>query len=58
MQRRYVWPGARVRDWLDSLYRGYPAGTILVWESNEEVALRAAAVEQDAPVVRAQRLRL
>jgi uncharacterized protein with ParB-like and HNH nuclease domain len=32
MQRRYVWPATRVRDLLDSLYRGYPSGTILVWE--------------------------
>lgn len=24
MQRRYVWRSTRVRDLLDSLYRGYP----------------------------------
>lgn len=30
MQRRYVWPATRVRDLLDSLYRGYPSGTILI----------------------------
>src|SRR3989344_3994603 len=35
MQRRYVWPATRVRDLLDSLYRGYPSGTILVWETDE-----------------------
>ena len=28
MQRRYIWPATRVRDLLDSLYRGYPSGTI------------------------------
>ena len=33
MQRRYVWRSTRVRDLLDSLYRGYPSGTILVWEN-------------------------
>ena len=27
MQRRYVWTATRVRDLLDSLYRGYPSGT-------------------------------
>ncbi len=58
MQRRYVWPGTRVRDLLDSLYRGYPAGTILVWETTEDVALRDAAVEQEAPAFHAQRLLL
>ena len=30
MQRRYVWTSTRVRDLLDSLYRRYPSGTILV----------------------------
>src|SRR5438445_295012 len=44
MQRRYVWPGTRVRDLLDSLYRGYPSGTILVWETDEEVVTRELAV--------------
>lgn len=29
MQRQYVWRKTRVRDLLDSLYRGYPSGTIL-----------------------------
>ena len=38
MQRRYVWSATRVRDLLDSLYRGYPSGTILVWETDEDVA--------------------
>ena len=28
MQRRYVWRSTRVRDLLDSLYRGYPSGAI------------------------------
>ncbi len=37
MQRRYVWPATRVRDLLDSLYRGYPSGTILVWETEREL---------------------
>ena len=26
MQRQYVWRSTRVRDLLDSLYRGYPCG--------------------------------
>lgn len=44
MQRRYVWPATRVRDLLDSLYRGYPSGTILVWETDEDVETRDLAV--------------
>ncbi len=46
MQRRYVWRSTRVRDLLDSLYRGYPSGTILLWESDEAVATRQFDVEQ------------
>ncbi|MBK8486106.1 MAG: DUF262 domain-containing protein [Saprospiraceae bacterium] len=34
MQRKYVWTGVKVRDLLDSLYRGYPSGSILVWETD------------------------
>lgn len=47
MQRQYVWRQTRVRDLLDSLYRGYPSGTILTWETDEGVATRDFAVEQD-----------
>ena len=36
MQREYVWQGPRVRDLLDSLYRGYPSGTILLWETDTD----------------------
>lgn len=34
MQRRYVWTSTKVRDLFDSLYRGYPSGAILVWETD------------------------
>ncbi len=46
MQRRYVWPATRVRDLLDSLYRGYPSGAILVWETDREMPSRDLAVSQ------------
>jgi hypothetical protein len=44
MQREYVWRATRVRDLLDSLYRGYPSGVILAWESDEVVATTDFAV--------------
>jgi hypothetical protein len=44
MQRRYVWRSTRVRDLLDSLYRGYPSGAILLWETDEVVPLQKFAV--------------
>lgn len=46
IQRRYVWRATRVRDLLDSLYRGYPSGSILMWETDESVPTRAFAVDQ------------
>jgi hypothetical protein len=46
MQRRYVWRSTRVRDLLDSLYRGYPSGAILLWETDEAVPQQAFAVKQ------------
>lgn len=46
MQREYVWRGPRVRDLLDSLYRGYPSGAVLVWETEEPVPLRDMAIAQ------------
>jgi hypothetical protein len=36
MQREYVWKATRVRDLLDSLYRNYPSGTILLWETDTD----------------------
>lgn len=47
MQRRYVWRAPRVRDLLDSLYRGYPSGVILLWETDMEVPERDFSVTQN-----------
>ena len=33
IQRPFVWPNAKVRDLLDSMYRGYPVGYLLFWET-------------------------
>lgn len=32
MQREYVWSTSQVKLLLDSIYRGYPTGSILLWE--------------------------
>jgi len=31
MQRPFVWPNAKVRDLFDSMYRGFPIGSLLFW---------------------------
>ena len=33
-QRKFVWKPSKTRDLVDSLWRGYPIGTLLVWESS------------------------
>ncbi len=58
MQRRYVWRSPRVRDLLDSLYRGYPSGAILLWETDEVVPLQEFAVAQQNNPYKSTRLLL
>ena len=58
MQRRYVWRSTRVRDLLDSLYRGYPSGAILLWETDEDVPLQEFAVTQQKNPYQSTRLLL
>jgi hypothetical protein len=58
MQRRYVWRSTRVRDLLDSLYRGYPSGAILLWETDEIVPLQDLAIAQQKNPYNSTRLLL
>jgi hypothetical protein len=58
MQRQYVWRSTRVRDLLDSLYRSYPSGAILLWETDEDVPLQAMAVAQQHNPYKTTRLLL
>jgi len=36
LQRPFVWPDTKVRDLLDSMYRGFPIGTLLFWEFGQQ----------------------
>ncbi|MBU1425886.1 MAG: DUF262 domain-containing protein [Gammaproteobacteria bacterium] len=58
IQRHYVWQGTRVRDLLDSLYRGYPSGSILMWETDEAVPTRDFAIAQDTNAFAGRKLLL
>jgi hypothetical protein len=58
MQRRYVWRSTRVRDLLDSLYREYPSGAILLWDTDEEIAQQEFAVSQTKNPYKSNRLLL
>jgi hypothetical protein len=40
LQRPFVWPNVNVRNLFDSLYRGYPAGFLLFWETGADAGLK------------------
>jgi hypothetical protein len=40
IQRPFVWSSAKVRDLFDSMYRGYPVGTLMLWETGADVGVR------------------
>ena len=39
IQRPFVWNATKVRDFIDSLYRGYPVGYLIAWK-NPDVRLK------------------
>ena len=51
LQRPFVWKKSKVRDLFDSMYRGYPVGYILLWNTAADVASKPVGVgdKQDAP---------
>ena len=50
IQRDFVWTGSKIPGLLDSLYREWPVGSILLWHTALEVPIKSAAVVQGAPV--------
>jgi len=45
IQRPFVWDTGRVRDLFDSMYRGYPIGTLLFWENGYPAEHRTIGVD-------------
>lgn len=43
IQRPFVWDSSKVRDLLDSLYKGFPIGYIIVWK-NPDVRLKDGTI--------------
>lgn len=37
IQRKYVWVRSQVAKLLDSIYRGYPTGSILLWDTSHSI---------------------
>lgn len=51
IQRPFVWGASKVRDLLDSMYKGFPVGYLLFWETGVEVGARqiGTVAKQRAP---------
>jgi hypothetical protein len=45
IQRPFVWSATKIRDLFDSMYRGYPIGTLMFWETGAEVGTRQIGME-------------
>jgi hypothetical protein len=50
IQRAYVWKPTQVAKLVESLYRGYPSGSLLFWRTSETPETRAVAA--NAPTVK------
>ena len=45
IQRPFVWRKSQVRDLMDSLYKGYPTGYIIIWK-NPSVKLKNGSLSE------------
>lgn len=45
IQRSYVWKRSQIAKLLDSLYQGFPTGSILLWDAPDAVQMRDMATE-------------
>lgn len=50
IQRPFVWKSSQVRDLIDSLYKGYPTGYIILWK-NPNVKLKDGTISSGKKVV-------
>ena len=50
IQRPFVWPASKVRDLLDSMYKGFPVGYLLFWETGADAGARQIGTDaKDKP---------
>lgn len=54
IQRPFVWSNAKVRDLLDSMYRGFPVGYLLFWENQAIVGAKQIGTADKAHKVPAR----
>ena len=52
IQRPFVWGASKVRDLLDSMYKGFPVGFLMFWETGAEAGARQIGVDAKQKVPR------
>ena len=52
IQRPFVWGASKVRDLLDSMYKGFPVGFLMFWETGAEAGARQIGVDAKPKVPR------
>jgi len=50
VQRPFVWDSSKVRDLLDSLYKGYPIGYVITWQ-NPNVRLKDGKLSEGKKIL-------
>ena len=50
IQRPFVWKNSQVRDLIDSLYKGYPTGYVILWK-NPNVKLKDGTISSGKKVI-------
>jgi len=52
IQRPFVWTNAKVRDLFDSMYKGFPVGYLLFWESSSDNKTRKIGTDDKQQIPR------
>jgi len=52
IQRPFVWSSSKVRALFDSMYRGFPVGTLMFWETGAEVGTRQIGSDESDRVAK------
>lgn len=50
IQRPFVWNATKVRDLIDSLYKGYPAGYVIIWK-NPDVKIKEGVTSEGKKII-------
>ena len=54
IQRPFVWKRVKVRDLIDSIYRGYPVGELMFWNLPGDESARAIGIEDKTQTAKAK----